>query len=129
MSELPAVQAHVTLPPGVDSQVNETLPWARILALAAGAMVLFLVGAVFAVLMFVDVHGQANEHDQRPGLAVGEGLIGMVSQNVVELDTGGAALHAAEEKKLNAWGWSNKAKGEVHMPIDIAIDRYLESKQ
>lgn len=125
----PADPAAVTLPPGVESQVEETLPWKRILGLAAGALVLFFIGAVFAVLMFRDVHGQANELDQRPGLAVGQANIGIVSQRSMELETAAREREDKELKRLSSWGWADKAKGEVNIPIDVAIDRYLESKK
>lgn len=119
----------VTLPPGVESQVEETLPWKRIVTLAVGALVLFFLGSVFAVLMFRDVHGQANELDQRPGLAVGQASIGIVSQRSMEQETAARERQDKELKRLSSWGWADKAKGEVNIPIDVAIDRYLESKK
>lgn len=34
-----------------------------------------------------------------------------------------AAMRAAERERLTTWGWTDKAAGLAHMPIEAAIDR------
>lgn len=34
-----------------------------------------------------------------------------------------AAMRAAERERLTSWGWTDKAAGYAHMPIEAAIDR------
>lgn len=34
-----------------------------------------------------------------------------------------AALRADEERRLNGWGWVDRAAGLAHVPVETAIDR------
>lgn len=46
-----------------------------------------------------------------------------VLQNNITATTDMWKLRADEKRQLESYGWSDKAKGKVHVPIDIAIER------
>jgi hypothetical protein len=34
-------------------------------------------------------------------------------------------LRAAADRRLDSYGWVDRARGTIHVPLDIAIERYL----
>lgn len=39
----------------------------------------------------------------------------------------GEAQRAAARASLDAWSWADRAHGTVRLPVNVAIDRYLEA--
>lgn len=34
-------------------------------------------------------------------------------------------LRAAADRRLDSYGWVDRARGTIHVPLDVAIERYL----
>jgi hypothetical protein len=52
----------------------------------------------------------------------GQRKIGMVEQQLFENANHAQALRQEQERRLHSYGWVDKQKGLVHMPIERAID-------
>jgi len=43
-----------------------------------------------------------------------------------QLPTEAEQLRAAAERRLDSYGWVDRANGTIHVPLDVAIEHYLE---
>jgi len=59
------------------------------------------------------------------GSEIGKAEIGIVDQTPFETTRGAEHYRRRELQRLNGYGWVDAQKGIIHVPIDIAIDRFL----
>ena len=64
-----------------------------------------------------------------PGKDVGKAEIGIVDQTPFETTRGAERYRRRDLEILNSYGWVDREKGTVHIPIDRAIDRFLAEQQ
>ena len=119
------------LPPGVDSQVEDHIGWGRILSLGAIALVIFAIGAAFAVWMLVDVNGSIHDGTQgvTPEVAKGDVQIGIVEQRQIELETRAQDLKRARREQLDQYGWVDREKNVIRIPVEEGIKKVVEAKK
>jgi hypothetical protein len=91
-----------------------------ILFVGIGSLVIFFF-AGFAATSYLKV-----KVGERPPLPippeVGQSKIGMVEQQLFELSVRGERERAAKLQHLQGWGWVDRDRGLLHMPIDRAME-------
>ena len=112
-------------PPLTHPPEEERLPFGALAAVTLGALVLFT-GAVFwARGILHDETRAALPHGEAPATQVGRPEIGIVDQNLFELE--GRAEHLRREKlqRLGSYGWVDQDAGVIHVPITRAMDEVV----
>jgi hypothetical protein len=64
-----------------------------------------------------------------PGKDVGKPEIGIVDQTPFETTRGAERYRRSDLQTLRTYGWVDRDKGIIHIPIDRAIDRFLSEQQ
>jgi hypothetical protein len=110
------------LPPP-EAQAEEAIHWSKVLGVGIGALIAFTI-AVWITARFMQTRErmlQPNGPDPIPR-QIGEGEIGIVDQ--VPFDVARAAAQYRRERleRLGSWGWIDRKRGIVHMPIEKAMD-------
>jgi hypothetical protein len=98
----------------------------KILIVGVGSLVVFAVSCVVAaVIMHFD--NSANDAKGRPPAPafIGKDEIGIVDQPEFSNDTRLEEWKAAKQRRLNGYGWVDRKKNLIHIPIDKAIDRVV----
>jgi hypothetical protein len=99
--------------------------------LPKGAVGFFAVLAVLAVLAWLFTGSIAPDMVRAPDLAKLERK-NMPPKDAPLLQSGRSAvqdmrdLRAAEGRRLTTYGWSDRATGHAHVPIDVAMKKVLE---
>ncbi len=98
-----------------------------ILAVGAGALVLFFLASLAATGYLRLKVGE------RPVLPIppeiGQSKIGMVEQDVFELARRGERDRAARLQHLRSYGWVDRGRGVVHLPIDRAMELVVKGER
>jgi hypothetical protein len=110
--------------PGNEDGVNmKLIVWVGVVSLAV-----FAISAVIAwLIMRADYaaleqsHGRANPKPE----AMGRDEIGIVDQVEFDNDTRLHEWRLAKEKRLGSYGWVDKTKGLIHIPIDKAMEQVV----
>ena len=55
-------------------------------------------------------------------------VISNVRVDLFSTDGAGRALHAAQARRLSQYGWIDRQRGVVHVPIDVAMDLELAER-
>jgi hypothetical protein len=110
------------LPPP-EAQAEEAIHWSKVLGVGIGALIAFTI-AVWITARFMQTRErmlQPNGPDPVPR-QIGEGEIGIVDQ--VPFDVARAAAQYRRERleRLGSWGWVDRKRGIVHMPVEKAMD-------
>jgi hypothetical protein len=110
------------LPPP-EAQAEEAIHWGKVLGVGIGALIAFTI-AVWITARFMQTRErmlQPNGPDPVPR-QIGEGEIGIVDQ--VPFDVARAAAQYRRERleRLGSWGWVDRKRGIVHMPVEKAMD-------
>lgn len=106
--------------PHAEDQRDERLPWPRLLRLAAAALGLFaLAGLGAALVQRSDAgklsDGRADAPTPAPGL--------------IEQNTRAQDLAAARRAQLEEYGWVDKDKNLIRIPIERAMQLVVEGKR
>jgi hypothetical protein len=112
-------------PPAEADQINS---W-KIAVVGIGSLVVFLVASVVTVAQMRRQQAELNPaHPMMPAQA-GQRKIGMVEQQLFENANHAEALARQQRERLGSWGWVDKEKGTVHVPIDTAMDLVLRGER
>ncbi len=106
--------------PHAEDQRDERLPWARLLKYAAAALTLFAVASTAAVIVQRDELGASSDQG-KPAARAPQGLI--------EQHRRAQDLAAARRQQLETYGWVDKNKGVIHIPIERAMQLVVEGKR
>ena len=63
-----------------------------------------------------------------PGAEIGKAEIGIVDQPPFETLRAAARTRNSEVERLSSYGWVDRDKGVIHVPIDKAIEQYVAEK-
>ena len=108
-------------PPGHESE--DAIDYTKVIAVGVISLLAFALGTVWAVKILH--HEQAKAHaatgvPRTPEL--GKSEIGIVDQVLFEGDHRLATWRAERAARLNGYGWVDRSKGTVHIPIERAMD-------
>ncbi len=104
---------------GVRSE-DDRVPSVSIVAVGVAALVLFFL-ASFVTIAFIRV-----KEGERPLLPVppeiGQSKIGLVEQQLFETATRGKEDQEARKRRLGSYGWVDRRRGIVRLPIERAME-------
>jgi hypothetical protein len=109
--------------PGVRSE-EDRISTGRILLVGIASLVLFFIGSLASVMFYNSVRAE------RPGPPIpaelGSSKIAMVEQQLFDRSRRGSIDRAAREERLRSYGWVDRQKGVVHIPVDRAMELVAE---
>ena len=106
--------------PHAEDQRDERLPWPRLLRLAAAALGLFALAGVAAALI---------QKDELGALTDGREQVAQPAPGTIEQNTRARDLAAARRAQLEDYGWVDKDKGIIRIPIQRAMQLVVEGKR
>ena len=120
-----------TLPPGVEDQSDEKLPWGRVLALATASLIIFVLGGISAAWVQTDEMGSINDDRDIATKKVGDDVpqIGIVEQRMIELEDRAQKLTAARRAQLQEYGWVDREKKVIRIPVEEGMKLVVEGKK
>lgn len=108
------------------AQMDDELPMARLLRVAAVAIAVGLFGVGWAYGQWKLTVRIDQPHGPPPLPArIGAAEQGVVFQHPFDQLRDGLDLRESERRRLGSYGWVDRARGVVHVPIDVAIDQLL----
>ena len=111
---------------GAPSTSADEVDMQKIITVGVVSLVIFALSALIAYLILRD-HGAREEAAGRPPVPsqIGKAEIGIVDQVDFQVDRRLEEWKAAKRKRLTSYGWSDRSKGLIHIPIDKAIDEVV----
>lgn len=110
--------------PHAEDQRDERLPWPRLLRFAAAALGLFALAGVAATLIQRDELGGLTDGRDARATAPAAPPPGLIEQSTRARD-----LAAARRVQLEGYGWVDKEKGLIRIPIGRAMQLVVEGKR
>lgn len=111
--------AHGGHPP---AEVDRIQSW-TVVAVGVASLVLFFVASAITIASMRRQELALNPaHPVLPSEA-GKRKIGMVEQQLFESADRAATMQAQQKARLGGFGWVDRPKGLVHVPVEQAMDR------
>ncbi len=108
-------------PPGHASE--DAIDYTKVIGVGVVSLVLFALGTVWAVKILRHETAKAHATTGVPRTPdLGKAEIGIVDQVLFEGDHRLATWRAERAARLNGYGWVDRSKGIVHIPIERALD-------
>lgn len=102
---------------------EDRLPSGKIYAVGIVALIVFFLGSLAAGLSMRAVRLEVNPTGPAPlPQEAGRAKIGMVEQRLFEQSNMGPVWREAAHHRLATFGWIDKEKGIVHVPIERAME-------
>ncbi|HVI76330.1 MAG TPA: hypothetical protein VM683_15195 [Anaeromyxobacteraceae bacterium] len=121
----PAAHGGIAHPPAEE----DVVPSRRIALVGVGALIVFFVGSLAAGLGMRTLRRELNPDGPAPIPAeVGKAKIGMIEQRLFEHANQGPAWRAQAERRLHSYGWADRERGIVHIPIDRAMELVVKGE-
>jgi hypothetical protein len=115
---------HNEHPPGHESE--DAIDYTKVIAVGVISLIAFALGTVWAVGI---LHHETEKAHAATGVPrapdLGKPEIGIVDQVLFEGDNRLARWRADRAARLNGYGWVDRSKGIVHVPIESAIEQTL----
>ena len=110
--------AHSGHPPAEADRVDT---W-RVAAVGVGSLVLFLVASVVTVHWMYQRQAVLNPSHPAIPAEAGQRKIGILEQQLFENSNNAQVLRQRQLERLGRYGWVDRDKGLVHVPIEQAMD-------
>jgi hypothetical protein len=104
---------------GVRSE-EDRISTGKILVVGIASLLLFF-GASVATSLYFQARRTAGGPVRVPP-EIGSSKIGMVEQQIFEKAERGSRDRAMREERLRSYGWVDRRRGVVHLPIERAMD-------
>jgi hypothetical protein len=118
---------HLPPPP---EQAQEGISWFAVLGTGSAALLIFTI-ATFVVYGYLQNREKALQPegpDPIP-MILGQPEIGIVDQVPFDVTRSFQAYKLESLERLSSWGWMDKQKGTVHMPIDRAMELVVQQQK
>lgn len=118
---------HTAAPNGGAPHGEDGINIGKIVAVGVVSLVIFALSAAAAwVILEIDERRLTETHGLAPrGAAIGQAEIGIVDVAHFDGDRRLEEWRAAKKKRLAGYGWSDRSKGIIHIPVDKAIDELV----
>jgi hypothetical protein len=108
-------------PPGHKSE--DQIDFTKVIAVGVVSLIVFALGTIWAVAI---LHHETAKVQATTGVSrypdLGKAEIGIVDQVLFEGDHRLATWRAERAARLNGYGWTDRSKGIVHIPIERALE-------
>jgi hypothetical protein len=112
-------------PPAEVDRVNS---W-KIAAVGIGSLAVFLVASAVTVAAMRRQQAELNPAFPVIPAQAGQRKVGIVEQQLFENANHAEAVRRRQQERLGSYGWVDKEKGLVHVPIDDAMERTLRGER
>ncbi len=111
---------------GADNGADDQIDFKKVIAIGLISLVVFALGTFWAVTILHRETARAHAATgvSRPPM-LGQSEIGIVDQVLFTGDHRLADWRAERAARLNGYGWVDRSKGIVHIPIEKAIDEVI----
>lgn len=98
----------------------------KIVIIGGGSLAIFAISALVAYLILRSDSAAYDEQGRPPApTLLGKDEIGIIDNVEFANDKRLEQWKAAKQQRLNGYGWVDKKKGLIHIPIDKAIDQVV----
>jgi len=108
-------------PPGHKSE--DQIDFTKVITVGVVSLIVFALGTIWAVAI---LHHETAKVQASTGVSrypeLGKAEIGIVDQVLFEGDHRLATWRAERAARLNGYGWTDRSKGLVHIPIERALE-------
>ena len=104
------------------AQESDTVPVREIAIVGAGVVVVTVLAVLVARGLAGDTPLSAGAIDRAPPPAPD---VSHMERSLFAAESQGFADHARDDVHLSSYGWIDRERGIVHVPIDVAIEIYL----
>lgn len=106
-------------------QEEEGLPLGKVVAVGVSALLVFAVATFWAARILLANTGSLRQGGP-PAPQIGRSEIGIVDQLLFDGLEGPAQINAAKTRWLRSYGWVDRERGVIHIPIERAMELVLE---
>jgi hypothetical protein len=127
MSHEPSRSTEHLPPPG--AQAAEAVASGKVLLIGILALIVFGGATCWSTRIWRETRTRLEPNGPiAPGVEIGKPEIGIVDQVPFETVRTAERTRAEQMKQLQSYGWVDRDKGLVHVPIDKAIDQLVAEK-
>lgn len=122
----PSTKDRGTQDPASTAHQNEDqIDFTKVIVVGVVSLVLFALCTLWAVKILDGETGRLRDErgEGRPGSEIGKAEIGIVDQVPFESDHRLEQWRKAHSEALSSYGWVNRKRGVVHIPIDKAMEQ------
>ena len=117
-----------TLPPP-EAQAEEAVASGKVLLVGILALIVFGGATCWSTRIWRETRSRLEPNGPiAPGAEIGKAEIGIVDQVPFETVRTAERTRAEQMKQLQSYGWIDRDKGVIHVPIDKAIDQLIAEK-
>ena len=112
--------------PGSPSLDDDGIDIKKILIIGFGSLATFGLSAVVAYFILrADTNAYHAKGTPPPPALIGKDEIGILDQPMFDHDNRLERWKAERQRRLNSYGWVDRQKNLIHIPIDKAIDKVV----
>jgi hypothetical protein len=117
-----------TLPPP-EAQADEAVASGKVLLVGILSLIVFGGATCWSTRIWRETRTRLEPNGPvAPGAEIGKAEIGIVDQPPFETIRIAERRRAEQMKQLHSYGWIDRDKGVIHVPIDKAIDQLVAEK-
>jgi hypothetical protein len=110
-------------------QSNEHIRWWPLVLLGAASLIVFALASLAAVLVEADELGGVTDDPTIARTIVGAEQIGMVEPRMIELEDRAVRLAAERKTQLEEYGWVDRERGIIRIPVERAMQDLAEGRR
>ncbi len=101
----------------------------RVVAIGVVTLIVFGLGVLSSWLtMHLELEAVAPNGIAIPS-ALGRSQIGMVDQKLFAEQPEARRIAARKRRQLESWGWVDRSRGRIHVPIEVAMQRIAKGER
>ena len=127
MSHEPSHSTEILPPP--EAQAEEAVATGKVLLVGIVSLIVFAGAAWWSTGIWRETRNRLEPTGPiAPGAEIGKPEIGIVDQPPFETVRTAERTRAEQLRQLQSYGWIDRDKGVIHVPIDKAIDQLVSEK-
>jgi len=117
------------LPPP-EAQADERVASGKVIAIGVVSLLVFAGATWWSTRVWRTTMTRLEPNGPiAPGAEIGKPEIGIVNQVPFETTRSAERYRKRQHDRLGSYGWIDRDKGLIHVPIEKAIDQYLAQQQ
>ena len=127
MSHEPSHSTEILPPP--EAQAEEAVATGKVLLVGIVSLIVFAGAAWWSTGIWRETRNRLEPTGPiAPGAEIGKPEIGIVDQPPFETVRTAERTRAEQLRQLQSYGWIDRDKGVIHVPIDKAMDQLVREK-
>ncbi|MGQ0506481.1 MAG: hypothetical protein ACT4TC_14305 [Myxococcaceae bacterium] len=109
---------------------EDKLPYGSLVLVAALSLIAFFVGGLWSTYILLRPHNSMNPEMRAPlPVAVNQYEVGIVNQKLFTGDVRAEEAKQTQVKALHSYGWVDRSRNVIHIPIEEAMKQLAEGKR